>query len=884
MSPIQFKFSRPPDGLVRRVTFPEKPSWDVLAAKIEALYDIPIPSIGVSYVDNDGDEVTLSSEEELQDFYQSVAQERNDGELNLVKFTVRDLDALRNDKPLPETPRTTSAMNYRNTFGRSAPVLFEMEVDDGWQPIPSGVGGIFDSARPHAFVEVLDSDADVSQFNRRDQDDSSSTTGTTNTLPEIIPTPTTLKGKGRARSEDFRSRSRTPDTISSTQSVVAEESGPKHPIHVVSVRSRRGSRSRTSSALAPHTPTPRARTPNPADQPSGENDPPLPDLRNMSSQANIANDVAELFANLSTILASNPELSEGIRNIVRNVSNGTYWQSHREQVARAAEEVRRSAILGADELRQVATDGRRAAEDAAGRRVADAIGNVIRVIADITGAQVGDPHAQPATNEPTTSTPLRERPFGRGLGHHLWGDAWDGFGGRGRGTGPRGRGGGFRGRGGFGRGGPPSWGSFGSHWDESGPFSGGGPFSGPPPPPPPFGPFQAPPGPPPQGPPPVPPPPPGPFGHHYPGHFPPHDSPAGPPPPPIPPFRGHHHRGASFPMGDSPAGPPPPHRGPFGGPPSFGPHHVHGGPHDWDFDDHPFNMSHDWHGHHHDWADTVPGLPPPPPRPNASAEGAEVTMYGVTSTESPDAAKKALQAAKEAYIAEKERYRRLREERKKRRMNVSTDRCVGPFRGGFRGGMRADRRLRFLLSEMKDSPITPRDAQEPAVRPVGEPSTAPALPQENPSQEAPQIVSNARGPFPQLELYSVPPRRSHTMHGTGHGHRRDGSWGTFGSGMSTHAGRAAAADSIVRRLDDVRTRYRLPIAEGPWLTCFVPPQMGFTPTKYPVLTSKVEARVPRHGEVSKEREDSIVTEIVEELLQTSPSREPQASGSGTRAN
>ena len=60
--------------------------------------------------------------------------------------------------------------------------------------------------------------------------------------------------------------------------------------------------------------------------------------------------------------------------------------------------------------------------------------------------------------------------------------------------------------------------------------------------------------------------------------------------------------------------------------------------------------------------------------------------------------------------------------------------------------------------------------------------------------------------------------------------------------------------------------------------------MGFTPTKYPVLTSKVEARVPRHGEVSKEREDSIVTEIVEELLQTSPSREPQASGSGTRAN
>ncbi len=62
--------------------------------------------------------------------------------------------------------------------------------------------------------------------------------------------------------------------------------------------------------------------------------------------------------------------------------------------------------------------------------------------------------------------------------------------------------------------------------------------------------------------------------------------------------------------------------------------------------------------------------------------------------------------------------------------------------------------------------------------------------------------------------------------------------------------------------------------------------MGFTSAKYPVLTSKVETLVSRNGgEVSKEREDSIVTEIVEDLVQESPSRHetPQASGSGTRA-
>lgn len=196
-------------------------------------------------------------------------------------------------------------------------------------------------------------------------------------------------------------------------------------------------------------------------------------------------------------------------------------------------------------------------------------------------------------------------------------------------------------------------------------------------------------------------------------------------------------------------------------------------------------------------------------------------MYGVTSLESPDAAKKSLQAAKEAYIAEKEKYRQLREERKKRRMNVSMDRYVivhDPC-----SISRADRRLDPFISEMQDlelhvSPISPPDAQEPVVRPVGEPYNA--GPQGNSSNEAPQIVSNARGPFPQLELYSVP-RRSHTMHGVGH--RRDASWGTFGgSGTSTQAGRAAAADSIIRRLGDVRVPYCPPVLVCALLTLHCP--------------------------------------------------------------
>lgn len=184
-------------------------------------------------------------------------------------------------------------------------------------------------------------------------------------------------------------------------------------------------------------------------------------------------------------------------------------------------------------------------------------------------------------------------------------------------------------------------------------------------------------------------------------------------------------------------------------------------------------------------------------------------MYGVSPLESPDAAKKKLQAAKEAYVTEKEKYRRAREERKKRRMNVSTDRYVCAMRGFSRRHARADHRLRVLFSrsetkDVHDSPIDPPAAQEPVAAAGPSVEAAPQITSQPPQAElAPQIISNARGPFPQLELYSVP-RRSHTIHGTGH--RRDASWGTFGSmtGIGpSQGGRAAAVESIVHRLREV---------------------------------------------------------------------------------
>jgi hypothetical protein len=71
-SPAQFKFTK--DGITRRVAFTQLPSWLEMAAKLESLYSIPVEHVAVSYTDVDGDEVTLSSQEELEDYYRADSE------------------------------------------------------------------------------------------------------------------------------------------------------------------------------------------------------------------------------------------------------------------------------------------------------------------------------------------------------------------------------------------------------------------------------------------------------------------------------------------------------------------------------------------------------------------------------------------------------------------------------------------------------------------------------------------------------------------------------------------------------------------------------------------------------------------------------------------
>ncbi|KAH7902991.1 hypothetical protein BJ138DRAFT_1198829 [Hygrophoropsis aurantiaca] len=63
-----FKLSKP-GGFTRRIAFPCRPGWSELAAKISSLYAIENNNIGAYYIDEDGNEVTLSSDEELQEYF-----------------------------------------------------------------------------------------------------------------------------------------------------------------------------------------------------------------------------------------------------------------------------------------------------------------------------------------------------------------------------------------------------------------------------------------------------------------------------------------------------------------------------------------------------------------------------------------------------------------------------------------------------------------------------------------------------------------------------------------------------------------------------------------------------------------------------------------------
>ncbi|KAH9049391.1 hypothetical protein EDB84DRAFT_1654439 [Lactarius hengduanensis] len=392
MTSVHFKLSIS-NGLTRRISFPTRPSWNELAARIQALYNIRLGRLGVSYVDSDGDEVTLSSEEELREFYDTVDTGQGS---QLIKLRVVELSSGRIAEFMAEATTPPPRSSIRNTFGGPTPLVFDMDQD--WERLP--LGGLYippldrevDSRHsPHAFVEVVDDEVEK---------DNGSVAG-------VGGPPIGRANKGKTR--DLRTF--VEDDVLSSTSVIAEEIPTKPPIHVQVHGLRPMNSSTFGSPPAASTP---AHDPFP--------DPPTPELGGPSDpNISLSNDLASLLNSLNSMFVEHPEVGQHLRALLRNVGNGSYWDAQRETVARVAEDIQRVArdaqtavAMGAQEVQRHAVHEARQvqqqAQQEAARRVTEAVGNIFRFFGGGGAAPTSEPGAGPDANSVANPRRLSSHP------------------------------------------------------------------------------------------------------------------------------------------------------------------------------------------------------------------------------------------------------------------------------------------------------------------------------------------------------------------------------------------------------------------------------------------------------------------------------------------
>ncbi|CAE6416867.1 unnamed protein product [Rhizoctonia solani] len=87
---VQFKLQH--RGLVRKVTFKnvDQPSWHELSWKIGDVCQIPHAAVALTYLDPDGDKITISSQAELREYYSSLDEDEDPSVPH--KFIVRNLN------------------------------------------------------------------------------------------------------------------------------------------------------------------------------------------------------------------------------------------------------------------------------------------------------------------------------------------------------------------------------------------------------------------------------------------------------------------------------------------------------------------------------------------------------------------------------------------------------------------------------------------------------------------------------------------------------------------------------------------------------------------------------------------------------------------------
>ena len=149
MSPtVQLKFTK--DGITRCVAFTQLPSWLEISAKLTSLYGIPAEHVAISYIDGDGDEVTVSSQEELEAYYNPSPR----------RLFVIDLSLIRSVEKKPSSD--TSSITHRlrktpshNTFGTRDASATQSRVVTS-TPGDKGKGGEHENTSPAASVLASD--------------------------------------------------------------------------------------------------------------------------------------------------------------------------------------------------------------------------------------------------------------------------------------------------------------------------------------------------------------------------------------------------------------------------------------------------------------------------------------------------------------------------------------------------------------------------------------------------------------------------------------------------------------------------------------------------------------------------------------------------------
>jgi Wiskott-Aldrich syndrome protein len=169
MPSTQFKLTR--NNHTRRLTLADQPNWLALATRIESYFNIPVDKVAVAYTDADGDEVTLSSQEELLDFFTNFHKPGDP-----VKFNVVDLSKLRSAGNGSAAHSEKSHISPAGLGAMGPTMFFEMDDRPEWPPLPrffsaGGIGAddLLDdsdgnqSAIGHAYVETVHSEESSSQ-------------------------------------------------------------------------------------------------------------------------------------------------------------------------------------------------------------------------------------------------------------------------------------------------------------------------------------------------------------------------------------------------------------------------------------------------------------------------------------------------------------------------------------------------------------------------------------------------------------------------------------------------------------------------------------------------------------------------------------------------